>query len=289
MLKIRRPLGRLIFNMGIAIPGKTVFLIETAPSKPRKTMCIFMECIAHYLTRCQVLPTILSSLIYQFRLGCVNWQETETALRNKTHQMEVVSLAWLNAEILLLGLLGSGFSEILIGIQTFSLKKCKWDGTKPLSEPMQVVYWTLSYKLHWVYGGHFLGINVLRELIRYCSSYIEVSSVNCNITWASWYPKHWELHCLFNIFFKVITNKTSMFCITGPLWGECTSDQWIPNQRANNVVMFHVTWCHMIWINLGSGNVLLPDGTNPLSEPMLAYNQRYSVTFAWEQFHKKCS
>ena len=31
MLKIRRPLGRYIFNMGIAIPGKTVFLIETAP------------------------------------------------------------------------------------------------------------------------------------------------------------------------------------------------------------------------------------------------------------------
>ena len=31
MLKIRRPLGRLIFNMGIAIPGKTVFLNETAP------------------------------------------------------------------------------------------------------------------------------------------------------------------------------------------------------------------------------------------------------------------
>ena len=30
MLKIRRPLGRLIFNMGIAIPGKTIFLIETA-------------------------------------------------------------------------------------------------------------------------------------------------------------------------------------------------------------------------------------------------------------------
>ena len=31
MFKIRRPLGRLIFNMGIAIPGETVFLIETAP------------------------------------------------------------------------------------------------------------------------------------------------------------------------------------------------------------------------------------------------------------------
>ena len=33
MLKIRRPLGRLIFNMGIAIPGKTVFLIETPPRR----------------------------------------------------------------------------------------------------------------------------------------------------------------------------------------------------------------------------------------------------------------
>ena len=38
MLKIRRPLGRLIFNMGIAIPGKTVFLIETAPC--RLTSCL---------------------------------------------------------------------------------------------------------------------------------------------------------------------------------------------------------------------------------------------------------
>ena len=31
MLKIRRPTGRLIFNMGIPIPGKTVFYIETGP------------------------------------------------------------------------------------------------------------------------------------------------------------------------------------------------------------------------------------------------------------------
>ena len=38
MLKIRRPLGRLIFNMGIAIPGKTVFLIETAPWLRKHTL-----------------------------------------------------------------------------------------------------------------------------------------------------------------------------------------------------------------------------------------------------------
>ena len=43
MLKIRRPLGRFIFNMGIAIPGKTVFLIETPPRWPLSTICQKME------------------------------------------------------------------------------------------------------------------------------------------------------------------------------------------------------------------------------------------------------
>ena len=47
MLKIRRPLGRLIFNMGIAIPGKTVFLIETAPwywNFPNKESILELDC-----------------------------------------------------------------------------------------------------------------------------------------------------------------------------------------------------------------------------------------------------
>ena len=41
MLKIRRPLGRLIFNMGIAIPGKTVFLIETALRLSRLPIALY--------------------------------------------------------------------------------------------------------------------------------------------------------------------------------------------------------------------------------------------------------
>ena len=47
MLKIRRPLGRLIFNMGIAIPGKTVFLIETAPSSG------MVQCLVTLVTQCR--------------------------------------------------------------------------------------------------------------------------------------------------------------------------------------------------------------------------------------------
>ena len=50
MLKIRRPLGRLIFNMGIAIPGKTIFLIETAPWRPHIDVII-----VKLLTICLIL------------------------------------------------------------------------------------------------------------------------------------------------------------------------------------------------------------------------------------------
>ena len=52
MLKIRRLLGRLIFNMGIAIPGKTVFLIETAPWWLRSLMAAqliaIMRCSSYW-------------------------------------------------------------------------------------------------------------------------------------------------------------------------------------------------------------------------------------------------
>ena len=54
MLKIRRPLGRLIFNMGIAIPGKTVFLIETAP----RVICfidVLLVCCMYDTLRCSVI------------------------------------------------------------------------------------------------------------------------------------------------------------------------------------------------------------------------------------------
>ena len=40
-----------------------------------------------------------------------------------------------------------------------------------------------------------------------------------------------------------------------------------------------------IWINIGSGNGLLPDDTKPLPEPMLTNHQWGILTFIWEQFH----
>ena len=74
--KARRPLGRLIFNMGIAIPGKTVFLIETAPW----LFCIYFKvgCVVEVdvsgnsniddiLLRCQYTMLVTGEVYFLFR------------------------------------------------------------------------------------------------------------------------------------------------------------------------------------------------------------------------------
>ena len=62
MLKIRRPLGRLIFNMGIAIPGKTVFLIETAPCIPELAGLPNTDPIHLDMTGCWQINSILANI-----------------------------------------------------------------------------------------------------------------------------------------------------------------------------------------------------------------------------------
>ena len=39
-----------------------------------------------------------------------------------------------------------------------------------------------------------------------------------------------------------------------------------------------------IWVNTGSGNGLLPDGSKPLPEPMMTSPQWCPMAFKWEQF-----
>ena len=46
-------------------------------------------------------------------------------------------------------------------------------------------------------------------------------------------------------------------------------------------------WCgdiNLMWVNIGSGNDLLPNGTKPLPEPMLTYHQWIPVTITSGQF-----
>ena len=54
-----------------------------------------------------------------------------------------------------------------------------------------------------------------------------------------------------------------------------------PNKRKYTLGLLHFNsswpsdaiWRQEIWVNIGSGNGLLPDGTKPLPEPMLSYHQ----------------
>ena len=41
----------------------------------------------------------------------------------------------------------------------------------------------------------------------------------------------------------------------------------------------HCGLVSVIWVNIGSGNGLLPDGGKPIPEPILIFYQRYSVAF----------
>ena len=66
MLKIRRPLGRLIFNMGIAIPGKTVFLFEKAPRFSFFLSAVQPQMEAHIWTDSGIAKSSLKIFFNQF-------------------------------------------------------------------------------------------------------------------------------------------------------------------------------------------------------------------------------
>ena len=116
MLKIRRPLGRLIFNMGIAIPGKTVFLIETAPwSMWANSLGYLWDANICLLTHSSWVTHICASKL------------TIIGSDNGLSPDRCQAIIWTNAGILLIGPLGTNFSEILIEILTFSFEKCIWN------------------------------------------------------------------------------------------------------------------------------------------------------------------
>ena len=56
---------------------------------------------------------------------------------------------------------------------------------------------------------------------------------------------------LWNHFMVTSSNRT-IFCVTGPLWGESTGDWWIPLRKASDIRSFHVSlicaWTNG-WVN----------------------------------------
>ena len=63
------------------------------------------------------------------------------------------------------------------------------------------------------------------------------------------------------------------------------NDRQHPDSLSVPRLSTHCSPVTQIWVNIGSGNGLLPYGTKPLPEPMLTYHQRCSLAFTWEQSH----
>ena len=100
MLKIRRPLGRLIFNMGIATPGKTVFLIETAPWIPlpsnlQRDVC----CLTTLEKTASSTPVRWNSAMTAFRNN-FSWSEAFLG-EKKEVQNNVTKYDWRNISYLI--------------------------------------------------------------------------------------------------------------------------------------------------------------------------------------------
>ena len=49
-----------------------------------------------------------------------------------------------------------------------------------------------------------------------------------------------ELHSYLKNMFKLSKKNTSKLCITGPLWGESTGEQWIPHTKGQYCRMYYL-------------------------------------------------
>ena len=92
-----------------------------------------------------------------------------------------------------------------------------------------------------------------------------------------WHGMKWKMNYVKLVLnTKIVFSKWKFIGIGVEMW----------NRSQFNVVY----WRRMekkIWVNIGSGNGLLPGGTKSLPEPMLTF-QCVSVAFFWKQFHNEC-
>ena len=185
MLKIRRPLGRLIFNMGIAIPGKTVFLIETAPRKVVNVQFVTVVILIFAKgSHCYIFPSIQSvqnklvSLIKEgpWHYSSLNSKASQL-LRDKQHltsvktnnsQVSFVTHSSRNKNaVILQATYSAAFSWLKINVfyshltgvfckgpsdnnpSLVQITALRRSGDKPLPEPM-MVWFAVTYMFHYV-------------------------------------------------------------------------------------------------------------------------------------------
>ena len=120
----------------------------------------------------------------------------------------------------------------------------------------------------------------------------------------------WGLVCLNQESWAWVRDYTMVFCgmwlfihaIGTCFWNTrrdislCMMDCWAKTAESlcimSMTVLTHcglvMPYSDIIWVNIGSGNGLMPDGTKPLPEPMMISHLLPFVVLTWEQFHIEC-
>ena len=166
------------------------------------------------------------------------------------------AIIWTNDGILLIGPLGTNFSEILIEMYIFSFKKMHLKMSSGNWQPfcLGLNILILKYQSIIYNKGSCLGN---------ASADVQVPSLCQAITNTSHRGIDFSLKVSLDIddlekksftekaTFCTIANMISWdmmvplhenaFHITGPLWGESTGPQWIPSQRASDALMFSLS------------------------------------------------
>ena len=118
------------------------------------------------------------------------------------------------------------------------------------------------------------------SMVKYCLSFV-CSHNNVFITFVI------AMLCMVlrcKIFVRVITRLTTN-------WGQnilMSGNRVFTGTAGFNALRPSDTIWRQIWVNIGSGNGLMPDSTKPLPEPMLTDHQWSPLTFILGQFNKGC-
>ena len=96
--------------------------------------------------------------------------------------------------------------------------------------------------------------------------------------------------CLLNRLFRRRSKQTTKFRVAGFYAGNSPGTGEFPAQMASNAgKCFHLMTSSWMWVNIASGDDLLPDDTKPLPEAMLTNCQWGYVALIQDLFHWKCT
>ena len=151
------------------------------------------------------------------------------------------AIIWTNAGILLIGLLGTNFSEILIEIHTFSFKKMHLNVSSAKWRPFCLGLNVLKYCGQCPFLLKNMGLSAGLEgaITQYCNKTLQWSHNGHDSV-----SNHQPYACLLNRLFRRRSKKTSKLPITGLCAGNSPGTGEFPAQIASYAENVSIWWRH---------------------------------------------